>query len=253
MTKATLKRIIITSPRLANCAVVHFSCHGSLDLKVRELVERRCRDHGLSERALERACVEAIRACLADPPPTTPVTLLPGQGDAAGVLCRETLEKMEAGLVLDPDPGDEVGERIIPPDGLANLFRQCPSLECVVLNACTEHLLGKEFLDRIPTLRYVVSVRGRISDQAAINYSTGFYSALLSDVGDVDVEAAHAHGCAALESYAPKARREKLVEEDGGKPQLHIRPSPPPPPAARFSFEIFARASDIDTKEGFVS
>ena len=258
MTNATLRRVVMTSPRLVKCAVVHFSCHGSLDMKVRELVERRCRDHGLSERALERACAEAIRKVLADPPPAAPVELLPEVGDVeapvlAGVLDRETLEGMEAGLVLDPDPGDVGSRRIIPPDGLADLFRQCRSLECVVLNACTSHLLGVEFLDRIPIVRYVVSVRGRISDQAAINFSTGFYSALLSDAGDVDVEAAHAHGCAALKSYSPKARREKLVEEDGGTPQLHMRPSPPPPPAARFTFEIFAQAPDIDTKEGFVS
>jgi len=176
------------------------------------------------------------------------------------------LESMEAGLVLDHDPDDEerlrvagslemidgVAMHIVRPDGLASLFQGCRKLECVVLNTCTGHLLGQEFLQYV---KYVISVRGRISDVAAINFSEGFYSALLSDSGDVDIEAAYCHGCAALKSYSPKARLEnKLVEEDGGKPQLHIRrPSPPPTPAARCMFEIFARASDVDTKEGLVS
>ncbi len=63
-------------------------------------------------------------------------------------------------------------------EALTKLFGLCASyVECVVLNACYSIVQAEGIADRI---RYVVGMRLGIGDEAAIEYSRGFYTAIVS-------------------------------------------------------------------------
>ena len=250
--RAKLIDLVRGLPEHGDCSVVHFSCHGSLDFKLKELVRARCSGRGIAvppDEELSRLCAGAIRRALAEPPLSDPVPL---PLLAPDVLEKGMLEGMEAGVVLHHHDHPESGYEIVKPDGLAGLFGVCQALECVVLNACTSHLQGKEFLMQTSHIKYVISVRGRISDEAALWFSEGFYSALKSH----PVEDAFTHGCFALKAKYGAATRERMVEDDGGVPKLHPRPAPEAPPSVeRFRFQVDARIprADVDTKDALVS
>ena len=250
--QAKLEDLVRRLPAHDNCKIVHFSCHGSLDFKLKELVRTRCSVRGIAlppDTELSRHCADAIRRVLAERPPPEPVPLPLLEGE---VLERSVLEDMEAGVVLhhaeDPPPNYE----IVKPDGLAGLFSVCTALECVVLNACTSHLQGEEFLTQTTHVKHVISVRGRITDQAALLFSEGFYSALKRH----PVENAFTHGCASLKARYGTAKRETMVEDEGGTPKLHSRPAAPAEPSEdRFKFVLSARVprDDVDTKDALIS
>ena len=64
-------------------------------------------------------------------------------------------------------------------EALATLFGLCASyVECVVLNACYSVVQAQGIANHI---RYVVAMRQEVGDEAAIEYSRGFYSAIASD------------------------------------------------------------------------
>eukprot|EP00316_Scyphosphaera_apsteinii_P012621 CAMPEP_0119316638 /NCGR_PEP_ID=MMETSP1333-20130426/40249_1 /TAXON_ID=418940 /ORGANISM="Scyphosphaera apsteinii, Strain RCC1455" /LENGTH=226 /DNA_ID=CAMNT_0007322329 /DNA_START=57 /DNA_END=734 /DNA_ORIENTATION=+ len=177
--RAKLADLISLLPQHSDCSVVHFSCHGSLDFKLKQHVRERCSQRGIdlpSDEELDRRCARAIRLVLAETPPSEPITLPLLEPE---VLERSMLESMEAGVVLHPPNGPTpAAYEIVKPDGLAGLFGVCTALECVVLNACTSHLQGEEFLMQTTHVKHVISVRGRIHDTAALLFSEGFYSAL---------------------------------------------------------------------------
>ncbi len=72
---------------------------------------------------------------------------------------------------------------------LKDLFGLCASyVECVVLNACYSVAQAEGIADRI---RYVVAMRQELGDEAAIEYSSGFYFAIASGES---YEIAHEYG-----------------------------------------------------------
>jgi hypothetical protein len=86
-----------------------------------------------------------------------------GHGDRNGNLCVE----------------DEYGDSdSVTPEGLAELFGQHRStIRCVVVNACHSVRLAEALATRID---HVVGMRYQIGDEAAIQFSVGFYLALFA-------------------------------------------------------------------------
>jgi hypothetical protein len=82
--------------------------------------------------------------------------------------------------------------------GLAELFKlHQGSIDCVIVNACDTLLLAQAISQHIA---YVVGMRSKIGDPAAINFSTGFYQGLAAGES---VPTAFAHGRALLLMQAP--------------------------------------------------
>lgn len=76
------------------------------------------------------------------------------------------------GLVLE----DEAGYmRCIKTDTLAQLFKLCPSVQCVVLNACYSQVQAKAIAQHVPC---VIGMNQAIADETAIKFAVGFYDAL---------------------------------------------------------------------------
>jgi len=84
-----------------------------------------------------------------------------GHGTSRGELCFE----------------DESGQiHSVQPEALAALFKQFThQVKCVVLNACYAEIQARAIAEHID---YVIGVNQRISDEAAIAFSLGFYMAL---------------------------------------------------------------------------
>ncbi|ELS01639.1 hypothetical protein Xen7305DRAFT_00013440 [Xenococcus sp. PCC 7305] len=94
------------------------------------------------------------------------------------------------GLVFEDETGKE---KLVEAEALANLFELFSNqLECVVLNACYSEMQAKAIAEHIP---YVVGMSKAIADQAAIEFSVGFYDALGAGR---DYIFAHKLGCSAI-------------------------------------------------------
>jgi len=77
------------------------------------------------------------------------------------------------GLILEVDLGSE---KIIPQKALAALFKvYSPPLQCVILNACYSISQGKLISLGIP---FTIAMEGSVDDEAAIEFSRGFYDAI---------------------------------------------------------------------------
>ncbi|HEX8201679.1 MAG TPA: hypothetical protein VF590_14445, partial [Isosphaeraceae bacterium] len=133
---------------------------------------------------------------------------------------------------------------------LAELFRLFdPDVRCVVLNSCYSATQAAEIVRHID---YVVGMKQAIGDEAAIEFSRGFYDAL---VAGESYERAFAFGCSAiqLESLAgeavPQAEPRDLapVETPVDRLPEHLKPvllkrsdtgstPPPTPPGWRLSW-----------------
>lgn len=84
-----------------------------------------------------------------------------GHGDQSGNLC------------LEDDNGNS---DLITPEGLAALIGQHrATIRCVILNACYSIRLAKALAEKI---EYVIGMRYQIEDDAAIEFSFGFYVGL---------------------------------------------------------------------------
>lgn len=88
-----------------------------------------------------------------------------GHGQNSGELCFE----------------DENGNsKVIPPEALASLFSLATDyVKCVIVNTCYAEKQAKSIAQFIPV---VIGTKKEISDDAAINFSTGFYTALSPDL-----------------------------------------------------------------------
>ncbi|MEV4140716.1 CHAT domain-containing protein [Dactylosporangium sp. NPDC049742] len=134
------------------------------DLEMRKVKERlqlsRHRDQYRIEPFLA-ARFDDISQALVDYEPQ--IVHFSGHGDSDGNLCVE----------------DETGNSTkITPEGLAGLFGQHSStIRCVVLNACYSQRLAEALTARID---HVVGMRYRIGDEAAIEFSVGFYLGLFA-------------------------------------------------------------------------
>lgn len=97
----------------------------------------------------------------------------------------------ETGAIFLEDPSGQ--SHAVPPDALADLFDLvADTVECVVLNACYSQKQAKAIARSI---KYVIGMKDKISDSAALAFTTGFYQALGNGKS---IEAAYEFGCAQI-------------------------------------------------------
>ena len=96
-----------------------------------------------------------------------------------------------SGLSLENEDGDV---QIILPDALASLLSAyAPPLECVILNACYSNIHSNLLLSLgVP---YTIATEGPLSDDAAIEFTRGFYDAVGAGKS---IKFAHEEGCRAI-------------------------------------------------------
>lgn len=120
-----------------------------------------------------------------------------------------------SGLVLEENDGSRF---VVPQTALAKLFSAYASpngpLECVILNACYSVSTGTLASLGTP---YTIAMEGPISDQAAVEFSRGFYDAIGAGK---DITFAYEEGCRRVELAAPGtqfvSRLLRLGESYGG-------------------------------------
>lgn len=78
----------------------------------------------------------------------------------------------EGGLVLDDGQGRI---KLLSTQALTRLFKQFPSVECVLLNACYSEVQAQALAAQVP---YVIGMNQALGDEAAIKFAMGFYDAL---------------------------------------------------------------------------
>ncbi|MBQ4819450.1 tetratricopeptide repeat protein [Aquimarina sp. MMG016] len=105
-----------------------------------------------------------------------------GHGSSEGELCFE----------------DEYGKsKTIPPEALASLFNLVTDyVKCVIVNTCYAERQSKAIAQFIPI---VIGTKSEISDDAAINFSSGFYTALNPDLSTESLKKAFNLGCIAIQ------------------------------------------------------
>lgn len=113
------------------------------------------------------------------------------------------------GLIFEDSDGKA---KPVSTKALKDLFSLCASyVECVVLNACYSVAQAEGIADRI---RYVVAMRQELGDEAAIEYSSGFYFAIASGES---YDVAHEYGRNAIqieglsEEETPIIKKKDLV------------------------------------------
>ncbi len=114
------------------------------------------------------------------------------------------------GLVLEDEGG---GMFVVPQHALAEYFQSYSkpegSLECVILNACYSISQGKIISLGVPL---TIAVEGPINDNAAIEFSRGFYDAIGAGYA---ISFAYAEGCRTVELAASGAKwNSKLLKKD---------------------------------------
>jgi pterin-4a-carbinolamine dehydratase len=135
----------------------------------------------------------------------------------------------EEGLVFEDMDGQI---KLISSEALADLAKIFAErgLECVVLNACYSRFQAEAIVQHIP---YVIGMSQAVGDQAAIEFSSGFYGAI--GAGE-SIEFAYRLGCNAIAlagfsgHLTPtlfKKQQSNLVEETA-KRAFSMYPSPPP-------------------------
>lgn len=103
-----------------------------------------------------------------------------GHGQNSGELCFE----------------DEKGNsKTIPPDALAALFKEADYVKCVIVNTCYAEKQAKGIAQYVPV---VIGTKKEISDNAAIKFSTGFYTNLEPDLSQKSLDKAYHLGCIAI-------------------------------------------------------
>jgi len=103
-----------------------------------------------------------------------------------------------SGLVLEENDGSRF---VVPQAALAKTFSAYASpngpLECVILNACYSVSTGTLASLGVP---YTIAMEGPISDQAAVEFSRGFYDAIGAGK---DITFAYEEGCRRVDLAAP--------------------------------------------------
>ncbi|MDX2133254.1 MAG: transporter substrate-binding domain-containing protein [Saprospiraceae bacterium] len=89
--------------------------------------------------------------------------------------------------------------------GLFLLFSE--QVECVLLNACYSEEQGRAISAHIDL---VIGMNDEINDKSAIEYSKGFYDALV--VGET-IEVAHQHGCNAILMHDPREKTRPIIHK----------------------------------------
>ena len=78
----------------------------------------------------------------------------------------------EHGLIFESDKDKR---KRVSGEALARLFGLCPSVECVLLNACYSQVQAATIGQKVD---YVIGMSQDVGDRAAINFAVGFYDAL---------------------------------------------------------------------------
>ena len=78
----------------------------------------------------------------------------------------------EQGLVFENDLGQST---MVQGSTLAKLFKLCPGVKCVLLNACYSKAQSSAIAQHVD---YVIGMKQAIGDRAAIKFAVGFYDAL---------------------------------------------------------------------------
>ncbi|MDJ0703136.1 MAG: AAA-like domain-containing protein [Leptolyngbyaceae cyanobacterium MO_188.B28] len=78
----------------------------------------------------------------------------------------------EQGLVFESDAGNS---KFIDASALSRLFKLCPSVQCVLLNACYSEVQAEAIAQHID---FVIGMNSSIGDRAAIKFAVGFYDGL---------------------------------------------------------------------------
>ncbi len=78
----------------------------------------------------------------------------------------------EAGILLENDAGEA---QQVSGEALSLLFSLCPSVKCVLLNACYSEVQAEAIAEHVD---YVVGMSNTIGDRAALKFAVGFYDAL---------------------------------------------------------------------------
>ncbi|MFT4015432.1 MAG: tetratricopeptide repeat protein [Agriterribacter sp.] len=85
----------------------------------------------------------------------------------------------------------------IPPDALALLFSQATEyIKCVIVNTCYSEIQALSIVQYAPV---VIGTKTEISDDAAIKFSTGFYTNLETDLTPNSFNRAFKRGCLAIQ------------------------------------------------------
>ena len=114
-----------------------------------------------------------------------------------------------SGLVLEDELG---GKYVVPQQALGELFRAySPPIECVILNACYSISQGQLTSLGIP---FTVAMEGAISDEAAIEFSRGFYDAVGAGK---KIDFAYEEGCRTVKLAAPNTRFTSQILKKGEK------------------------------------
>ncbi|MBI5030356.1 MAG: CHAT domain-containing protein [Chloroflexi bacterium] len=124
-----------------------------------------------------------------------------------------------SGLILEDETG---GEYVVPQKALAELFAAyCPPLRCIILNACYSLTQGKLISTGIP---FTIAMEGAISDDAAIEFTRGFYDAIGAGKG---IAFAYQEGCRNVKLASPNRlfvsqliRKGELLESSSNATQV---------------------------------
>lgn len=101
-----------------------------------------------------------------------------------------------SGLILEDERGEP---HQIPPEALAELLKGYKSIECVILNAC--YAVSQGALIASGNI-YTIAMEDKLDDQAAIEFSRGFYDAIGAGK---DYAFAHQQGCINVKLTHPDA------------------------------------------------
>ncbi len=132
---------------------------------------------------------------------------------------------------------DEKGEaKAIPPEALASLFRLATDhVKCVIVNTCYSKKQASAIAEYVPV---VIGTKKEMTDEAAINFSMGFYTSLEPDLSQNSLNKAFNLGCIAIQF--------------DGNLEEHLTPvllfgSP----EVRFSSEVDTAFSSINNPKGY--
>lgn len=102
------------------------------------------------------------------------------------------------GLVLENELGDRY---VVPQQALADLFQAySPPIQCTILNACYSISQGQLTSLGVP---FTIAMEGPISDEAAIEFSRGFYDAIGAGR---EIDFAYEEGCRTVKLAAPNTQ-----------------------------------------------
>lgn len=123
----------------------------------------------------------------------------------------EGADASEGGIVLEDEQGHStvVGKAALAE--LVGILKE--GIECVVLNACYSEVQAETLADHIP---YVIGMRKAIGDEAAIEFSTGFYDGI--GAGRT-VTQAFALGCNAIHLKDLPEHLTPVIKQQPGAPE----------------------------------